>query len=149
MSDNVIHPDHYTTGGIECIDAIRASMTPEEFCGYLKGCAIKYLWRYRHKGKPVEDLEKARNYTRYLIEELQPKEDPAAETPDKCEDCPNEYRCDWDRDHCQLKSTEEEGLFFIQGDPQHGWAVNSKGIHLFLGGVAALHFISDPTYRNM
>jgi hypothetical protein len=26
MSDNVKHPDHYTSGGIECIDAIRASL---------------------------------------------------------------------------------------------------------------------------
>lgn len=57
--DPVNHPTHYTSGGIECIDAIRASMTQEEFKGFLKGNAMKYLWRYRLKGKPAQDLEKA------------------------------------------------------------------------------------------
>lgn len=37
MTDNVNHPAHYTQGGIECIEAIKASMTPEAFRGYLKG----------------------------------------------------------------------------------------------------------------
>lgn len=60
--DPVNRPAHYTSGGIECIDAIRASMTPEEFKGFLKGNAMKYLWRYRLKGKPAQDLEKASWY---------------------------------------------------------------------------------------
>ena len=29
----VHHPSHYTQGGVECISAIRASMTAEEFKG--------------------------------------------------------------------------------------------------------------------
>ena len=66
MTDAVNHPKHYTNGGIECIDAIQASMTAEEFEGYLKGNAIKYLWRYRLKGKPSEDLEKAMWYLNRL-----------------------------------------------------------------------------------
>jgi hypothetical protein len=49
-SDNVNHPAHYTNGSIECIDAIRAALTPEEFRGYCKGNAIKYVWRERLKG---------------------------------------------------------------------------------------------------
>lgn len=65
--DNVNHPSHYTSGGIECIDAIRESMSPEEFQGYCKGNTIKYLWRWRQKGG-VEDLEKADVYLRWLIE---------------------------------------------------------------------------------
>lgn len=65
--DKVNHPSHYTSGGIECIDAIRESMSPEEFQGYCKGNAIKYLWRWRQKGG-VEDLEKADVYLRWLIE---------------------------------------------------------------------------------
>lgn len=60
--DPVNHPTHYTSGGVECIDAIRASMTPEEFKGFLKGNAMKYLWRYNLKGKPAQDLEKANWY---------------------------------------------------------------------------------------
>ena len=47
--DNINHPAHYTQGTIECIDAIESSMTPEEFRGYLKGCQMKYIWRYQHK----------------------------------------------------------------------------------------------------
>ena len=66
--DLVNHPTHYTSGGVECIDAIRASMTPEEFKGFLKGNAMKYLWRYRLKGKPAQDLEKANWYLSRLTQ---------------------------------------------------------------------------------
>ena len=64
--DNINHPAHYTQGTIECIDAIESSMTPEEFRGYLKGCQMKYIWRYQHKGG-MEDLKKARWYLDRLI----------------------------------------------------------------------------------
>lgn len=64
--DSVNHPSHYTQGTVECIDAIESSMTPEEFRGYLKGCQIKYIWRYQHKGG-MEDLKKARWYLDRLI----------------------------------------------------------------------------------
>ncbi len=69
--DDVNHPSHYTQGSIECIKAIEASMTYEEFCGYLKGCAEKYLWRYMNKGTPVKDLKKAQWYTKYLIDTIE------------------------------------------------------------------------------
>lgn len=64
--DNINHPAHYTQGTVECIDAIESSMTPEEFRGYLKGCQIKYIWRYQHKGG-MEDLKKCRWYLDRLI----------------------------------------------------------------------------------
>ena len=48
--DAVNHPPHYNKGGIECIDAIQAALTPEEFRGYCKGNIIKYSWRERHNG---------------------------------------------------------------------------------------------------
>lgn len=67
MIDNVKHPGHYTAGGIECIDAIRASLGNAEFADYCKGNVIKYVWRYRHKGG-VEDLRKARVYLDWMIE---------------------------------------------------------------------------------
>lgn len=60
-------PDHYK-GKIECVDAIRSSMTPEAFRGYLKGNVQKYLWRYEKKGG-VEDLMKARVYLNWLIDD--------------------------------------------------------------------------------
>ena len=68
--DAVNHPEHYTQGGIECIAAIRASMTADGFCDYCKGNIIKYLWRWRDKGG-IADLKKARVYLNWLIEEAE------------------------------------------------------------------------------
>lgn len=70
LNDPVNHPSHYTTGTIECIEAIKASMTPEEFKGFLKGNVMKYVFRYRLKGKPLQDLQKAQWYMDRLIEEV-------------------------------------------------------------------------------
>jgi hypothetical protein len=69
--DPVESPVHYNTGSIECIEAIKASMSDTEFKGYLKGNAMKYLWRYDYKGKPVEDLQKAQWYLARLTEEIE------------------------------------------------------------------------------
>jgi hypothetical protein len=67
--DVVNHPSHYTSGGIECWDAIKASMTKEAFMGYLKGNVQKYLWRYEKKANPIEDLKKAQVYLTKMIAE--------------------------------------------------------------------------------
>jgi|TARA_X000001036_G_scaffold428834_2_gene459169 hypothetical protein len=56
--DAVDYPSHYNQGQIQCIDAI-ASMQGDGFKYYLQGSAVKYIWRHEHKGKPVEDLDKA------------------------------------------------------------------------------------------
>ena len=45
---------------IECIDAIRAVLTPEQFEGYCRGNAMKYLWRAGKKVKPGQTVEEAR-----------------------------------------------------------------------------------------
>jgi len=44
--DNVNHPSHYNESGIECIEAIRATLGCE-FPAYCKGTVMKYLWRYQ------------------------------------------------------------------------------------------------------
>jgi len=69
-SDPVMKPDHYNNGAIEAIEAIKASMPENEFRGYLKGNALKYLWRYDYKGKPIEDLRKCKWYVDRLIQEV-------------------------------------------------------------------------------
>jgi hypothetical protein len=56
--DMVNSPPHYRQGEIECINAIRSALTEEEFRGYCKGNAIKYIWREKHKGGN-ESVEKA------------------------------------------------------------------------------------------
>jgi hypothetical protein len=62
-----VSPDHYG-GEIECIQAIKASMSPQQFVGFLKGNVMKYVWRFDRKNG-VEDLEKAKVYLDWLIEE--------------------------------------------------------------------------------
>ncbi len=64
--DPVNSPPHYRQGGVECIDAIRAALTEEEFRGYCKGNALKYIWRERHKGG-AESLAKAEWYLKKLV----------------------------------------------------------------------------------
>jgi len=78
MPDN-INPLHYKSGDIECIDAIKASMTASEFFGYLRGNTLKYVWRYNQKGG-LEDLKKAEWYLKRLILEFEtdPFSDPLA-----------------------------------------------------------------------
>jgi len=71
MTD-AINPKHYQKGGIECIEAIEASMTEEAFKGFLKGNCIKYLYRYEDKNG-VEDLKKAQWYLLRLIGILEDK----------------------------------------------------------------------------
>lgn len=71
--DMVNKPPHYQSAEIECIDAIRAA-TGDGFHYHLQGTILKYLWRYRYKGKPVEDLKKARWYLDRLIEDYDPTE---------------------------------------------------------------------------
>jgi len=73
MKDMVNHPPHYNQHGVECIDAIKAT-TGDNFKDYLKGNIIKYLWRFDYKGKPIEDLQKAKWYLDKLINEVTPYE---------------------------------------------------------------------------
>jgi len=69
MSKDVVNsPEHYKQSGIECIDAIEASMSQDRFRGYLVGNIEKYIWRHEHKGNPLQDLKKAEWYLKKLIE---------------------------------------------------------------------------------
>ena len=68
--DMVEHPPHYAQNdrAIECIEYIQGQLG-DGFDYYLEGTIIKYLHRYRHKEKPLEDLQKMRWYLDRLIEE--------------------------------------------------------------------------------
>ncbi|MBW3077715.1 DUF3310 domain-containing protein [Bifidobacterium simiiventris] len=63
INDPVNSPRHYTDShpGMECIDLTADT----SFC---LGNCCKYLWRYHSKGRPVEDLEKARWYLCRVID---------------------------------------------------------------------------------
>lgn len=58
--------DHYRQGEIECIDAIRAALTDEEWRGFCKGSVLQYVWREKHKGGD-ETLVKAQDYLRWAV----------------------------------------------------------------------------------
>ena len=75
QTDMVKSPPHYNQYGKEGKKAIKDVQSQSEFCGYLKGNAMKYLWRYRYKGKQKEDLEKSQWYLSLLIEEIEEAED--------------------------------------------------------------------------
>ena len=72
--DVVNNPKHYTEGGIEVIDYLKAKMTGEEFIGFLRGNVMKYVSRAGKKDDVVQDYEKARWYLNKLIETLSGKE---------------------------------------------------------------------------
>ena len=69
--DTVNHPKHYTHGGIETIDYMKAKSTHEEFCGYLRLSAMKYLSRFGHKDDVLQETQKANWFVNRLIQELQ------------------------------------------------------------------------------
>ena len=77
ISVMVNHPPHYTSGKIECVDAIEAALSAQTdpVAGWLTGQIIKYLWRFPQKNG-VEDLEKARWYLDRLIERESNAHDP-------------------------------------------------------------------------
>jgi hypothetical protein len=61
----VDHPAHYNTGKIEVIDAIE-----DWKLGFNLGNAVKYVARADHKGKKLEDFEKAAWYLAREIRNL-------------------------------------------------------------------------------
>lgn len=60
--DPVNHPAHYTSGGIECIDALEAALGTEGFVAFCRGSVIQYAWRAPLKGNAAPDLRKAAWY---------------------------------------------------------------------------------------
>ena len=71
LSDMVNHPSHYNAYPMENLETIKGSMSEIEYRGFLKGTIEKYLYRYDLKGKPAEDLKKARFYLDELIKSLE------------------------------------------------------------------------------
>jgi len=64
-NDNINHPPHYTTGGIETIDFIEAKQLD-----YHLGNVVKYITRADHKGDKLENLKKAQWYLNRAVDNL-------------------------------------------------------------------------------
>lgn len=66
--DDIKKPDHYHKGGIDVIGYAERQFSVEEQRGFHRINAIKYVTRYRDKGTPLKDLNKAKFYIDKLIE---------------------------------------------------------------------------------
>lgn len=64
-NDPVDRPAHYQ-GEIECIDAIKAQLTHDQWVGYLRGQVAKYNWRLGRKGESEHDAKKLLWYAKML-----------------------------------------------------------------------------------
>ena len=64
--DLVERPAHYNQSDMECIDAIRAQLTPTEWRGYLRGQIAKYNWRLGLKDAAEQDARKLLWYATFL-----------------------------------------------------------------------------------
>ena len=70
ITDMVNHPPHYTEGGIETLDVIKAKMTKTGYEGYLLGNVLKYILRCEYKDKRKEDILKAQFYLNELAKDI-------------------------------------------------------------------------------
>lgn len=70
LRQQINKPKHYQSeSGLECIDVIKAQLSPAEFRGYLRGNAIKYQWRLDRKhDKPHRDAGKLQWYVNKFME---------------------------------------------------------------------------------
>lgn len=65
--DVVNNPEHYCSGGIECIDAMEAAFGTHAVKDFCRCNAFKYVFRCMRKNG-IEDLKKAQWYINKLIE---------------------------------------------------------------------------------
>lgn len=81
--DPVHRPSHYTSGKVECIDAIEAALGPEGFIAFLRGQVLKYNWRLGKKDAPAQEAGKAKWYMDLLERKLKVAEEPQPEASTK------------------------------------------------------------------
>ena len=63
-------PAHYNFGKYETIDIIVDTLGEYDAINYCHGNVLKYVIRSQHKGKPIQDCEKAVWYLNKMIELL-------------------------------------------------------------------------------
>lgn len=129
MSDNVNHPAHYETNGIECFDAMVASQGEESVRNYCVCNAFKYIWRHQHKGKSVEDIQKAIWYLTRYLNLCEQKDEP-------------------ETDKQKLKPADLDYIIeSIRQVAELPWHVRGKWLNDHEGVIE--HLSSDNTYRPL
>ncbi len=68
---DAVHPKHYAAvDGVESIRFFETSCTPEQWIGYLKNTAMKYLYRLDNKDDPLTNARKAKYFVDKLVKAL-------------------------------------------------------------------------------
>lgn len=68
----VEHPSHYNMSKYECIDVLQEVLKDlDGFEGFCIGNVMKYCWRLKYKGKPLEDAKKAAFYLKRCIDYME------------------------------------------------------------------------------
>lgn len=65
--ERVNHPNHYTQGDIECIDAMQAAFGEQVVMHFCVCNAFKYIWRHNNKNG-MEDIAKAKWYLNKYVQ---------------------------------------------------------------------------------
>lgn len=124
-------PKHYVLAdGSDSMDALAKILGPEEFKGFLRGNALKYMIRYKLKGG-IEDLKKAMDYVKRLVvvvggEEDSPSEEEEKTIAEKLYDTCKKYRLHLNVkfDSLGTRATilcDDEKLFLVWLDRDDGW----------------------------
>lgn len=75
MENAVKRPSHYMLeDGTEVKNHIRSILGDDGFKSWAIGNAIKYVSRYKDKGKPIQDLKKAQENIQMVIDVLDDQE---------------------------------------------------------------------------
>lgn len=60
------HQKHYQIAPVELIEILQMYLPEEQFQGYLRGNALKYLLRVGHKDEPKKEIDKAYQFSKWL-----------------------------------------------------------------------------------
>lgn len=72
VKEMVEHPSHYNMSKYECIDVLQEVLKDlDGFEGFCIGNVMKYCWRLKYKGKPLEDAKKAAFYLKRCIDYME------------------------------------------------------------------------------
>ena len=76
MESEVKRPSHYMLeDGTEVKNHIRSILGDDGFKSWAIGNAIKYVSRYKEKGKPTQDLKKAQENIQMVVDVLGEQDD--------------------------------------------------------------------------
>lgn len=98
--DPISRPVHYTKGKIE----VKSFIADQDF-NFFAGNVVKYVCRYRHKGTPLQDLLKAREYLNMLIElEEERQKPPRLHLVPQVSDLPSWIGVDWNEEQRRVSN---------------------------------------------